>query len=121
LIRHSPHYSKHDSKHVANQKTSCLLYYIAYFSYLPVPSYGKSKAEGLLWLTISDLTSETILHYKVTIPKPFAPDIFKPLGITLLTGILVTDPQGILRQVSEGGGMGSLKGYIEKVNLPITQ
>jgi hypothetical protein len=48
---------------------------------------------------------------------PLAPDIFKPLGVTLLSGILVTDPRGILRQVSEGGGMGSFKGFIRKVNL----
>jgi hypothetical protein len=50
---------------------------------------------------------------------PLAPDIFKPLGVTLLSGILVTDPRGILRQVSEGGGMGSFKGFIRKVNLPV--
>jgi uncharacterized protein (DUF4213/DUF364 family) len=52
---------------------------------------------------------------------PLAPEVFQPKGVTLLSGIVVTDPQGILRQVSEGGGMGSFKGYIEKVNLPITQ
>ena len=73
----------------------------------------------MLWLTISDLTSKAILHYKVTIPKPFAPDIFNPLGVTLLSGILVTYPHAILRQVSEGGGMGSFKGFIRKVNLPV--
>ena len=52
---------------------------------------------------------------------PLAPEVFQPKGVTLLSGIVVTDPQGILRQVSEGGGMGSFKGYINKVNLPITQ
>ncbi len=50
---------------------------------------------------------------------PFAPDIFKPFGITLLSGIVIADPQGILRQVSEGGGMRSFRGFIKKVNLPI--
>ncbi len=50
---------------------------------------------------------------------PFAPEIFKPFGITLLSGILITNPHGILRQVSEGGGMGSFKGFISKVNLRI--
>jgi uncharacterized protein (DUF4213/DUF364 family) len=52
---------------------------------------------------------------------PLAPEVFKPRGVTLLSGIVVTDPRRILRQVSEGGGMGSFKGYIKKVNLPITQ
>jgi uncharacterized protein (DUF4213/DUF364 family) len=50
---------------------------------------------------------------------PLAPDIFKPLRVTLLSGILVTDPRSILRQVSEGGGMGSFKGFIRKVNLRV--
>jgi uncharacterized protein (DUF4213/DUF364 family) len=51
---------------------------------------------------------------------PLALDIFKPLGVTLLSGILVTDPRSILRQVSEGGGMGSFKEFIRKVNLPVS-
>jgi uncharacterized protein len=51
---------------------------------------------------------------------PLAPEVFKPKGVTLLSGIVVTNPQGILRQVSEGGGMGSFKGYMQKVNLPLT-
>jgi uncharacterized protein len=51
---------------------------------------------------------------------PLAPEVFASKGVTLLSGIVVTDPQGLLRQVSEGGGMGSFKGYMQKVNLPLT-
>jgi uncharacterized protein (DUF4213/DUF364 family) len=51
---------------------------------------------------------------------PLAPEIFRPAGVTLLSGIVVTDPKGLLRQVSEGGGMGSFRGHIKKVNLHTT-
>jgi uncharacterized protein (DUF4213/DUF364 family) len=50
---------------------------------------------------------------------PLAPEVFASKGVTLLSGIVVTNSSGILRQVSEGGGMGSFKGYIQKVNLPL--
>jgi len=45
---------------------------------------------------------------------PLAPDIFKPLGVTLLSGILVTDPRGILRQASETTAWAPLKGLSER-------
>jgi uncharacterized protein len=50
---------------------------------------------------------------------PLAPEVFKQNKVTLLSGIVVTNPPGLLRQVSEGGGMGSFKGYMKKVNLPL--
>jgi uncharacterized protein len=45
------------------------------------------------------------------------PEVFAPCGVTILSGLVITDPCGILRAVSEGGGMHSFKGYIRKVNL----
>lgn len=48
---------------------------------------------------------------------PLAPEVFKPQGITLLSGIVVTDPAGILQVVSEGGGMRFFKNHIKKVNI----
>jgi uncharacterized protein len=51
---------------------------------------------------------------------PLAPEVFASRRVTLLSGIVVTDPQGLLRQVSEGGGMGSFKGFMQKVNVPLT-
>jgi uncharacterized protein (DUF4213/DUF364 family) len=47
------------------------------------------------------------------------PEIFKPLGVTLLSGIIVTDPPGILKIISEGGGMRFFKNHIRKVNIRI--
>lgn len=48
---------------------------------------------------------------------PLAPEVFKPQGINLLSGVVVTDPQGILQVVSEGGGMRFFKNHIKKVNI----
>ncbi|MFH0813848.1 MAG: DUF364 domain-containing protein [Pseudomonadota bacterium] len=45
------------------------------------------------------------------------PEIFQPLGVTLLSGVIITDPPGILQIISEGGGMRFFKGHIKKVNL----
>jgi uncharacterized protein (DUF4213/DUF364 family) len=100
--------------------------------------YAEDQAAALLpSCTVAIITATTLLNN--TLPElleacrncravaivgattPLAPEVFKQQNVTLLSGIVVTDPQGILRQVSEGGGMGSFKGYIEKVNLPITQ
>jgi uncharacterized protein len=48
---------------------------------------------------------------------PLLPEVFKPLGITLLSGLIVTDLPGILQTISEGGGMRSFGDYIKKVNI----
>lgn len=47
---------------------------------------------------------------------PLAPEVFKSSGVTLLSGILITDPRGILAAASEGGGVGAFKGHMQKVN-----
>jgi len=48
---------------------------------------------------------------------PLMPEVFAPLGVTLLSGIIVTDGPGILQIVSEGGGMGFFGQRIRKVNV----
>ena len=52
---------------------------------------------------------------------PLIPEIFKPLGVTMLSGLIITDPPGILQVVSEGGGMRSFGDFIKKVNIRIGQ
>jgi hypothetical protein len=47
------------------------------------------------------------------------PEVFQPLGVTLLSGVIVTDPSGILQIISEGGGMRFFKNHIQKVNIRI--
>ncbi|MCX8012361.1 MAG: DUF364 domain-containing protein [Desulfobacterota bacterium] len=47
------------------------------------------------------------------------PEVFKPFGITLLSGIIITDPTGILQIISEGGGMRFFKPYIKKLNIRV--
>jgi uncharacterized protein (DUF4213/DUF364 family) len=48
---------------------------------------------------------------------PLAPAVFGPRGVTLLSGITVSDGPGILQVVSEGGGMGFFGEYVRKVNV----
>jgi hypothetical protein len=50
---------------------------------------------------------------------PLLPEIFKSLGVTMLSGLIVTDPSGILQVVSEGGGMRAFGDYVKKVNIRI--
>ena len=50
---------------------------------------------------------------------PLCPEVFKGYGVTLLSGVIVTNPEGILITVSEGGGMRFFKGLIKKVNLQV--
>jgi uncharacterized protein (DUF4213/DUF364 family) len=51
---------------------------------------------------------------------PLIPELFKPLGVTLLSGITVNDPSGILQVVSEGGGMRFFSKYIRKENVRVS-
>jgi len=48
------------------------------------------------------------------------PEIFKPLGVTMLSGVIITDPQSIFQIISEGGGMRFFKHHIQKVNMRIS-
>ena len=50
---------------------------------------------------------------------PLIPEVFGPFGVTLLSGITVTDGPGILQIVSEGGGMGFFGGRVRKVNVTV--
>lgn len=50
---------------------------------------------------------------------PMIPEAFRGTPVTLLSGVVVTDSDGILRVVSEGGGMRQFKGLIKKVNQRI--
>ena len=48
------------------------------------------------------------------------PEIFQLLGVTLLSGVIITDPPGILQIISEGGGMRFFKNHIKKINIRLT-
>jgi uncharacterized protein len=52
---------------------------------------------------------------------PFVADAFRPLGVTLLSGVTVSDGASILQVVSEGGGMGFFGERVRKVNLRLTR
>jgi uncharacterized protein (DUF4213/DUF364 family) len=48
---------------------------------------------------------------------PFIPEIFDRHGVTLLSGLKVTDPAQVLRTVSEGGGTRQFLGATRKLTL----
>lgn len=50
---------------------------------------------------------------------PLAPEIFADTPVTVLSGIIVTQPENILQIVSEGGGMQLFKKNIHKVNCRV--
>ncbi|MBI5444411.1 MAG: DUF364 domain-containing protein [Deltaproteobacteria bacterium] len=50
---------------------------------------------------------------------PLVPGAFTGTPVTHLSGVLVADPEGVLRAVSEGGGMPSFRGLVRKVVVPV--
>lgn len=50
---------------------------------------------------------------------PLVPQVFAGTPVTHLSGVQVTDPEGILRVVSEGGGMRFFKALVRKVVVPV--
>lgn len=51
---------------------------------------------------------------------PLAPEVFRDWGATLLSGVVVHQPAGILQVVSEGGGMALFGPYLHKVNVRVS-
>jgi uncharacterized protein (DUF4213/DUF364 family) len=52
---------------------------------------------------------------------PLLPEVFAGTPVGLISGVVVTDPEAVLRIVSEGGGMRFFKPHIRKVNLPLRE
>ena len=50
---------------------------------------------------------------------PLLPQAFENTPVTLLSGVIITRPEEILRIVSEGGGVRLFKGSVVKVNHPL--
>jgi uncharacterized protein (DUF4213/DUF364 family) len=50
---------------------------------------------------------------------PLVSEVFKNRGVTMLSGVVVRDAEGILRVISEGGGMRYFGPHIRKVSLRI--
>ena len=50
---------------------------------------------------------------------PLIQEAFQGTPVTMLSGILVPDPEKILKIVSCAGGMQVFKSLIQKVNLPV--
>ena len=52
---------------------------------------------------------------------PLLPEVFADTPVSLISGVVVTDSDAVLRVVSEGGGMRFFKPHIRKVNLPLRE
>lgn len=50
---------------------------------------------------------------------PILPEVFADTPVKILSGVVVTDNEEIMRIVSEGGGMRLFKNYIRKINVRI--
>ncbi len=50
---------------------------------------------------------------------PILPEVFEDTPVKILSGVVVTDNQEIMRIVSEGGGMRFFKNHIRKINVRI--
>ncbi len=50
---------------------------------------------------------------------PLLKEAFKDTPVTMLSGIEVIDPKGILQMVSEGGGTRDFKNFVRKLNLRV--
>jgi hypothetical protein len=48
---------------------------------------------------------------------PMLPELFAARGVSLLSGVQVHDPAGVLRVVSEGGGMRQFRPHVRKFTL----
>lgn len=48
---------------------------------------------------------------------PLSPEVFAPFGVSHLSGVVVADPDAVLRIVSEGGGMQAFKHCVKKVSV----
>jgi uncharacterized protein len=52
---------------------------------------------------------------------PLSPVVFEASPVTMLSGILVTASEGVLRVVSEGGGMRQLNSHVRKVTVKVNR
>jgi uncharacterized protein (DUF4213/DUF364 family) len=48
---------------------------------------------------------------------PLIPEVFAPLGVTLLSGVVVMDVPSLLRTISEGGGMAYFGNAVKKTTI----
>ncbi len=80
-------------------------------------------ATTLINKTFEDIISKTKKARKRAILGPSAPlfrDFYKDLGIDIVSGMIVEDPDMVMNIVSQGGGTKFFKKYSRKVNLTLS-
>jgi uncharacterized protein (DUF4213/DUF364 family) len=89
---------------------------------LPSCDIAVITSSALVLGTLDALLSATERCREVVLlgpSTPLLPSVFRPLGVTVLSGIVVRDPPEILRVVSEGGGTRFFGRSVRKVNLRV--
>lgn len=87
--------------------------------YLPRCQVALITATSIINHTITRLLEATRGCREVVIlgaSTPMMPAAFSAARVTLLAGVVVEDPDGVLRVVSEGGGTRQFRPHVRKVN-----
>jgi uncharacterized protein len=103
-----------------HQKTDFLYADSEAYELLPLCSVAIITSTSLTNLSLESLLKATVKCRRVALvgaSTPLAPEVFSPFGISFLSGVIITEPTKFLRIVSEGGGMKTFKGNIQKVNI----
>lgn len=93
-------------------------------SELPHCDVALISATSILNHTLDDLLGAAGRCREVVLlgaSTPLTPQVFSETPVTILSGVVVTDPREISRIVSEAGGMRLFKRYVKKVNLRIQE
>jgi uncharacterized protein (DUF4213/DUF364 family) len=89
-------------------------------SLLPQCQVALITSSSIINHTIDDLLQSARSCREVVLlgaSTPLVPEVFAGLGVTTLSGVVVSHPREILQIISEGGGMQSFRESVGKVNV----
>jgi uncharacterized protein (DUF4213/DUF364 family) len=96
----------------------------AAFEWLPKCQIALITSTTLLNNTIDPLLRAAVSCREVVLlgtSTPLLKEAFKDTPVTMLSGMEVIDPKGILQMVSEGGGTRDFKNFVRKLNLTVSK
>jgi len=94
----------------------------AAFEWLPKCQIALITSTTILNNTIDPLLKAAASCREVVLlgtSTPLLKEAFKDTPVTMLSGIEIIDPKGILQIVSEGGGTRDFKNFVRKMNLTV--
>ncbi|MBX6422281.1 DUF364 domain-containing protein [Thermosulfurimonas sp. F29] len=90
--------------------------------FLPRASLVFVTSVTLINRTLEDILSRIERAREVVLlgpSTPLAPEVFRDLPVSLLSGVRVRDSEGVFRAVAEARGFPGLKAFVEKVNVRV--